>query len=92
MKLIERYNQYYNDECAASPWGGITSMEHLQATTIRATLYAFARKYNMKESIPVEDLENLANRIEAQGNEFLKKTETLMKVSAEHRRRDLDTL
>jgi hypothetical protein len=92
MKLIERYNQYYNDECAASPWGGITSMEHLQATTIRAVIYAFARKYNMKESIPVEDLENLANRIEAQGNEFLKKTETLMKVSAEHRRRDLDTL
>ena len=92
MKLIERYNQYYNDECAASPWGGITSMEHLQATTIRAVIYAFARKYNMKESIPVEDLENLANRIEAQGNEFLKKTETLMKVSAEHRKVGEDTL
>ena len=92
MKLIERYNQYYNDECAASPWGGITSMEHLQATTIRAVIYAFARKYNMKESIPVEDLENLANRIEAQGNEFLKRTETVEKVSAEHRRRDLDAL
>ena len=67
-------------------------MEHLQATTIRAVIYAFARKYNMKESIPVEDLENLANRIEAQGNEFLKKTETLMKVSAEHRKVGEDTL
>jgi hypothetical protein len=54
-------------------------MEHLQATTIRAALYAFARKYNMKESIPVEELENLANLIEVQGNEFLKKTEPLMK-------------
>ena len=92
MKLIGRYNQFYNDECSASPWGGITSMEHLQATTIRAVIYAFARKYNMKESIPVEDLENLANRIEAQGNEFLKKTETLMKVSAEHRKVGEDTL
>ena len=51
MKLIERYNQYYNDECAASPWGSITSMEHLQATTIRAVLYAFARKYNMTDKI-----------------------------------------
>jgi hypothetical protein len=79
MKLIDRYNQYYNDECAASPWGSITSMEHLQATSIRAALYAFARKYNLKESIPVEDLENLANLIEKQGNEFLKKTEPLMK-------------
>ena len=83
MKLIDRYNQYYNDECAASPWGLISSMEHLQATSIRAALYAFARKYNMKESIPVEDLENLANRIEAQGNEFLKRTETLMKEQEE---------
>ena len=81
MKLIDRYNQFYNDECAASPWGGITSMEHLQATTIRAVLYAFARKYGMKESIPVEDLNNLADLIETQGNEFLKRTETLMKVA-----------
>jgi hypothetical protein len=30
MKLIGRYNQFYNDECAASPWGGITSMEHFK--------------------------------------------------------------
>ena len=76
---MDRFNEYYNQECAASPWGSITSMEHLEATTIRAVIYAFARKYNMKESIPVEDLENLANRIEEQGNEFLKRTETLMK-------------
>jgi hypothetical protein len=86
MKLIGRYNQYYNTECAASPWGSITSMEHLQATTIRAVLYAFARKYNMKESIPVEDLENLANQIEAQGRR------TVEEVSSIHRRKDLDLL
>ena len=84
MKLIDRYNQFYNDECAASPWGSITSMEHLQATTIRATLYAFVRKYGMNESIPVEDLNNLADLIETQGNEFLKRTETLMKVAQGH--------
>ena len=92
MKLIERYNEYYNDECAASPWGSITSMEHLQATTIRATLYAFARKYGMNESIPVEDLNNLADLIETQGNEFLKRTETLMKVAQGHTKTDLDAL
>ena len=92
MKLIDRYNQYYNDECAASPWGSICSMEHLQATTIRATLYAFARKYNMKENIPVEDLNNLADLIEAQGNEFLQRTETLMKVAQERPGKDLDAL
>ncbi len=79
MKLIDRFNEFYNQECAASPWGTITSMEHLQAATLRATLYAFARKYNLKESIPVDDLENLTNLIEAQGNEYLKNTRTLMK-------------
>jgi hypothetical protein len=92
MKLIDRYNSYYNDECSASPWGRITSMEHLQATTIRATLYAFARKYNMKESIPVEDLENLADLIEAQGNEFLKRTETLMKEAQDPTNPPVDAL
>jgi hypothetical protein len=92
MKLIGRYNQFYNDECAASPWGGITSMEHLQATTIRAALYAFARKYGMKKSIPVEDLNNLADLIEAQGNEFLKKTETVMKEAHSRPGGDLDAL
>jgi hypothetical protein len=81
MKLLGRYNEYYNDECAASPWGSITSMEHLQATAIRAALYAFARKYNLKESIPVEDLENLADLIEAQGNESIQKHQTVMKAA-----------
>jgi hypothetical protein len=81
MKLIDRYNQYYNDECAAMPHGMPVSMEHMQAIAIRAALYAFARKYNMKESIPVEDLNNLADLIETQGNEFLKKTEPLMKAT-----------
>ena len=92
MKLIDRFNEFYNQECAASPWGSITSMEHLEATTIRAVVYAFARKYNMTDKIYVEDLELLADRIEAQGNEFLKRTETVDRVSTEHRRRDLDAL
>ena len=70
----------------------ITSMEHLQATAIRGAIYAFARKYNMKESIPVEDLENLANLIEKQGDESLKRHETVMKASQGHSRKDLDTL
>jgi hypothetical protein len=92
MKLIDRYNEYYNDECAASPWGSITSMEHLQATTIRAVLYAFARKYNMTDKIYVEDLELLANLIEEQGNEFLQKTEPLMKEAHSRPGGDLDAL
>ena len=92
MKLIDRYNEYYNDECAAAPWGSLTSMEHLQATTIRAVLYAFARKYNMKESISVEDLNNLADLIEEQGNESNKRHEAVMKVAQDPTNSPVDAL
>lgn len=67
MKLIDRYNQYYNTECAAMPHGMPISMEHMQAIAIRGVIYAFARKYHMKDSIPVEDLNNIADLIEEQG-------------------------
>jgi hypothetical protein len=67
-------------------------MEHLQATTIRAVLYAFARKYHMTDKIYVEDLELLANQIEAQGNESIKKHQTVMKAAQERHGKDLDAL
>jgi hypothetical protein len=84
MLLLDRYNEYYNDTCAGLPHGGPISMEHLQSLALKSAIYAFARKYGIKESIPVEDLENLADLIEAQGNEFLQRTETLMKEAQRH--------
>jgi hypothetical protein len=84
MKLLERYNEYYNDECASMPHGMPVSMEHLQAIAIRGALYAFARKYSMKDSIPVEDLHNLADLIEAQGNKSIQKHQTVMEVAQGH--------
>jgi hypothetical protein len=92
MRLLDRFNEYLNQECASMPHGSFISFEHLEAATLRASIYAFARKYNMKESIPVEDLENLANLIEAQGNEFLQRTEPLMKEAQERHGKDLDAL
>ena len=84
MNILQRYNQFYNDECSAASWGSVYSMEHLQATAIRSAVYAFARKYNYKESIPVEDLLYLAKELMSQGQD------TVEKVSAEHRRREMD--
>ena len=92
MKLLNRYNEYYNDECSGLPHGGPISMEHLQSLALRSALYAFSRKYGMKKSIPVADLNNLADLIEAQGNEFLKKTETLMKEAQGPTQHPLDAL
>jgi hypothetical protein len=84
VKLLSRYNEYYNDECSGLPHGGPISMETLQSLALKSAIYAFARKYGMKESIPVEDLKNLADLIEEQGNEFLKKHQTLMKEAQGH--------
>jgi hypothetical protein len=92
MKLIDRFNEYLNQECASMPHGSFISFEHLEAATLRATLYAFSRKYSMKESIPVEDLENLADLIEAQGNESIKRHQTVMKAAQERHGGDLDAL
>jgi hypothetical protein len=86
MKLIDRYNQFYNDECAGLSHGTPISMEHLQSITIECAIKAFARKYNYKESIPVEDLLYLAKELMSQGER------TVEKVDQEHRRADLDVL
>jgi len=61
-------------------------MEHLQSISIKAAIYAFSRKYSLKESILVEELKQLADLIEQQGDR------TVEEVSQVHRRRDLDAL
>jgi hypothetical protein len=86
MKLIDRYNQFYNDECAGLSHGTPISMEHLQSITLECAVKAFARKYNLKESIPVEDLLYLAKELMEQGDG------TVEKVSNAHKRKDLDIL
>jgi hypothetical protein len=71
MKLIDRYNEYYNLECAGLTHGMPISMEQLQAISLECMCKAFARKYNLTESIPVEDILNLAEQLHKQGNRKL---------------------
>ena len=86
MKLIDRYNDFYNLEMMSLPHGMALSMEHLQEITLKCMVKAFARKYNYKENIPVEDILHLAKKIQEQGER------TVEKVSAAHKRKDLDAL
>ena len=73
MKILDRYNDYYNQEMSALPHGQPISMEHLQAITLECSIKAFARKYNYKESIPVEDLLYLAKELMRQGEDTVEK-------------------
>jgi hypothetical protein len=83
VKLIDRYNQFYNDACAGLPHGGPISMEELQSLALKSALYAFARKYNLKDVIPCDELKQLADMIEAQGNESNERHRTAMKAAQE---------
>ena len=80
MNILNRYNDFYNLEMSGLSHGTPISMEHLQALTLECAVKAFARKYNYKENIPVEDLLYLAKELMKQGDG------TVEKVSAEHRK------
>ena len=86
MKILDRYNDFYNLEMSALPHGQALSMEHLQAITLECAVKAFARKYNYKENIPVEDLLYLAKELMRQGDG------TVEELSTIHARKDLDVL
>jgi hypothetical protein len=71
MTLLERYNQFYNDECAAIPSGGPVSMEEMQALALESMVYAFKRKYHL-DPVPSEEILTLAEQLRSQGHGYLK--------------------
>lgn len=66
MTLLERYNQAYNDECAALPQGGPISMEHLQAITLECMLKVTAGDWDV---VCVDDVRNLIEELYVQGDQ-----------------------
>ncbi len=85
-KLLNYYNEYYNNECASLSHGMPISMEHLQSIALKSAIYAFTKTYGIKENISTYGLKELADLVQAQGDR------TVQKVSDVHRRRDLDAL
>jgi len=72
MTLLERYNQFYNDECSALTNGGPISVEELQAMTLESMVYAFKRKYHL-DPIPAQDILDLALALREQSDMWLQK-------------------
>ena len=72
MTLLERYNQFYNDECAALPSGGPISHEELQAMALESMTKAFKRKYHL-DPIPAEEILDLALALREQSDLWLQK-------------------
>jgi hypothetical protein len=69
MKLLDRYNDFYNLEMSGLPHGMAISVWNIyRQLQLECAIKAFARKYNYKESIPVEDLLYLAKELMKQGD------------------------
>lgn len=82
MKTIDLFNEYYNFTCAGLPHGMPISNEHLEAISIRASIYALTHK-NKKKKISLKKLKKLADQIEKQGNDYVNRNETDNKVAQE---------
>ena len=72
MTLLERYNQFYNDQCSALPHGGPISMEEMQALALESMVYAFKRKYHL-DPIPAQEILDLALALREQSDLWLQK-------------------
>jgi hypothetical protein len=74
-RVLQRYNDYYNMECAGLPQGMPISMEHTQMITLQSMIDALRcenlnREYN---EIAITDIEDLIQRLDEQATAFLKK-------------------
>jgi len=69
MNLLDRYNDFYNDECSGLTHGGPISMQEMQALALECMVDAFIcenlnREYN---AISIEDIRELAEQLAVQG-------------------------
>ena len=69
MNLLDRYNDFYNDECAGLTYGGPISMQEMQALALECMVMAFicenlSREHN---AISIDDIRELADQLAEQG-------------------------
>ena len=74
-RILQRYNDYYNLECASLPHGTPITPEHQQMITLQCMIDALRcenlnREYNQ---IDIVDIDDLIERLDKQATAFLKK-------------------
>ncbi len=76
-RILERYNDFYNMECASLPHGTPITPEYQQMITLQCMIDALRcenlnREYN---EIAISDIENLIVRLDEQATAFLKRVD-----------------
>ncbi len=74
-RVLQRYNDFYNMECAGMPHGTPITPEHMQMIAFESMIDALRcenlnREYN---DIAISDIEDLIERLREQSNEFLER-------------------
>lgn len=74
-RVLQRYNDYYNMECAGLPHGTPITPEHQQMITLQSMIDALRcenlnREYN---EIAISDIEDLIQRLDEQATAFLER-------------------
>jgi hypothetical protein len=79
MRILERYNQFYNTECSGLSHGTPITPEHMQAMTLECMLDAI-RCENLNDEfdvVSIDDINALIEALHQQGNEFLERVRKL---------------
>jgi len=78
-RVLQRYNDFYNMDCAGLPHGTPITPEHQQIIAFESMIDALRcenlnREYN---EIAIADIEDLIERLREQANNFLKRVKEL---------------
>jgi len=78
-RILERYNEFYNTECASLPTGGPISIIELQALSLQSTIDALRCEHlnQQYDFIAIEDIEGLIEGLRNQADEFLERVRKL---------------
>jgi hypothetical protein len=74
-RVLQRYNDYYNMECASLPHGTPITPEHQQMITLQCMIDAIRCEYLNQEynHIAITDIEDLIEQLDHQATKFLER-------------------
>jgi hypothetical protein len=93
-RVLQRYNDFYNLECAGLPHGTPITPEQQQAITLDCMIAALRcenlnREYN---EIAIVDIEDLIEGLYQQGKDYLERVRTVQEPAQGKTKTDLDAL
>ena len=74
-RVLQRYNDFYNLECASLPHGTPITPEHQQMITLQCMIDAIRCEYLNREynEIAISDIEDLIEQLDNQATKFLER-------------------